>query len=253
MTAPLFLLDPDRLAGDTIVLAGREGHHAADVRRLHSGEPVDVSDGRGLRLRCRVVASGRGEVTLAVRSREVEPAPVPRVEVVQALVKQEAAERALTAMTEVGVDSIVPWAAARSVVIWDDDRVERGLRRWRTTVAEAAKQSRRAWVPQVSAPVGSDELARRVGQADTALLLDAPDADPIGLVDVAGSASVLVVVGPEGGVTDHERAELVAAGARPVQLGPTILRSATAGTVAAAVLLSRTARWTSHAVEAPAG
>lgn len=253
MTAPLFLLDRDRLVGDTIVLAGREGHHAADVRRLHPGEPVDVSDGRGLRLRCRVEASGRGEVTLTVESRVAEPAPVPRVEVVQALVKSDAAERALAGMTEVGVDAIVPWAAARSVVTWDDNRVERGLRRWRSTVAEAAKQSRRAWVPQVSTPADAAELVRRVGQADTALLLDASHADPIALVDLAGATSVLVVVGPEGGVTDHERAALVAAGARPVHLGPTILRSATAGTVAAAVLLSRTARWTTPAVDACAG
>jgi 16S rRNA (uracil1498-N3)-methyltransferase len=253
VTAPLFLIDRHRLGVDTVVLSGREGHHAADVRRLRTGEAVEVSDGAGLRLRCTVASIGRGEVTLRVESREHEPAAVPRVEVAQALIKQDAAERALATMTEVGVDAIRPWAAARSVVTWDDDRVERGVRRWRSTVAEAAKQSRRAWVPDVSAPLTTADLLRRVGEVDVALLLDSDAADPLGALDIDGDTSVLIVVGPEGGQTEDESAALAAAGARRFHLGPTVLRSATAGTVAAAVVLARTPRWSTRAFQAPAG
>lgn len=252
MTDPLFLLPAQRLGGDTVVLSGREGHHAADVRRLRPGERVDVGDGAGTRLRCRVVAAARSEVRLEVVSRCSEPPGAPRVEVALALIKQDAAERALATMTEVGVDAVLPWAARRSVVTWDGERVQRGVRRWRSTVAEAAKQSRRAWVPEVMTPVGTDELVRRVGLVDLALLLDV-DAEHC-LADVpVGAASILLVVGPEGGPTEDESAALVGAGARPVHLGPTVLRSATAATVAAAVLLSRTPRWTSRPQEAPAG
>lgn len=247
MTAPLFLVDREHLHTDTVVVSGREGHHAADVRRIRAGERVDVSDGCGLRLGCRVVATSRAELTLSVESREFEAPPVPRILLAQALIKQDAAERALAAMTEVGVDAVVPWAAGHSVVTWDDQRVDRGLRRWRAGVAEAAKQARRAWVPEVSPPVDTDGLARRVRATGLTLLLDAEAAEPLATVDLDGFDDVLLVVGPEGGLTEGETAALSDAGARPVHLGPTILRSATAGAVAAAVVLARTPRWTSHA------
>lgn len=253
MTAPLFLVGRDGLSSDTVLLSGREGHHAADVRRLRTGEKVDVSDGFGIRLGCRVVSTGRGEVVLAVESRLLEPAPVPRLVVAQALIKQDAAERALAAMTEVGVDAIIPWAAHRSVVTWDGERIARGLRRWRAGVVEAAKQSRRAWVPEVTTPVDSAGLSRRVGEAGLALLLDSAAADPLAEVGLSGVEDVLVIVGPEGGLTEEETTALRDAGARAVHLGPTILRSATAGTVAVAVALARTARWASRDLHAPAG
>lgn len=253
MTPPLFLLDTASLQGESVQLSGREGHHAADVRRLRVGERADVSDGAGLRLQCRVESVSRASITLQVLARVVEPPARPRVEVAQALVKHDAADRALAGMTEVGVDAVIGWAAQRSIVTWDADRLERGMRRWRAAVAEAAKQCRRAWVPQVEGPLDTEGLAERVSAADVALLLDADAPDALGAVDLADVAGVLLVVGPEGGVSDDESTRLVAAGARRVHLGPTILRSSTAGTVGAAVLLSRTRRWAARAAEASAG
>jgi 16S rRNA (uracil1498-N3)-methyltransferase len=146
-------------------------------------------------------------------------------------------------MTEVGVDAVWPWAAQRCVVTWDAARIERGVRRWRTTLAEAAKQSRRSRVPEVAAPLSTAQLARRVREVEVAVLLDVAAVAPLAAVEVPAEGAVLVVVGPEGGHTPAEHDELVAAGARPVHLGPTVLRSATAGTAAAAVLLSGTRRW----------
>lgn len=256
MTAPVFLLDPDEPSpadSGLLVLEGREGHHAADVRRLRPGEPVDAVDGRGTRWCCRVLEAQRGRVVLQVERREREEPPQPRLVVAQALVKHDAAEQALACLTEVGVDEVLPWTARHSVVAWDADRVERGLRRWRGVVAEAAKQSRRAWVPVVGEPVDLPGLVQRARQATLAVLLDAADAVPVGDLAVPSSGQVLVVVGPEGGVSAPEREALVGAGARVGSLGPTVLRSATAGTVAAAVLLSRSARWRSAARVGTAG
>jgi 16S rRNA (uracil1498-N3)-methyltransferase len=164
-------------------------------------------------------------------------------------------------MTEVGVDAVVPWSASHSVVAWDAARAQRGLRRWRATVEEAAKQSRRSWVPEVTEPAGLPGVLDRVRRADVAIVLDGDAERPIadvGLADVdgapSGSASdVLLVVGPEGGFAPTEVAALRDAGATPVHLGPTVLRAATAGAVAAAVLLSSTPRWLTRRVEAPAG
>lgn len=243
MTAPLFLLDGLAPDARRVSLSGREGHHAADVRRLRVGERVEVTDGRGTRLGCQVQAVARARVDLAVMARRVDPEPSPRLEVAQALIRPDSAERALAGMTEVGVDAVWPWAAQRSVVTWDADRVERGVRRWRTTLAEAAKQSRRSRVPDVSAPVSTAQLAERVGEVEVALLLDVAAPEPLARVEVPSDGTVLLVVGPEGGQTPQESAELTAAGARPVHLGPTVLRSATAGTAAVAVLLSGTRRW----------
>lgn len=253
MTPPLFLVARSELEGDTVVLAGREGHHAVDVRRSKVGERVDVGDGRGLRLRCQVASVSRGELTLSVLDRVVEAPPVPCVTVAQALIKQDAADRALAGMTEVGVDAVLAWQAERSVVRWSPDRVQRGIRRWQASVAEAAKQSRRAWVPTVTGPATSSDLVEHVRSVDLALVLDREAKDAVGSVDLAGVGSLLLVVGPEGGHSDGEAALLTDAGARPVHLGPTVLRSATAGTVATGVLLSRTPRWNRQASWAAAG
>ena len=253
MTPALFVLDAASVSEPVIVLSGREGHHAADVRRLRVGEVVDVSDGRGTRVRCRVRDVERSRVLLDVQARSSEPAPRPWLVVAQALIKQDAAERAVAGMTEVGVDAVVPWVAERSVVTWSGDRVERGVRRWQTTATEAAKQARRAWVPQVSAPASLSELVGRVRDADLALGLDGQAPSALGRLDVPDEATVLLVVGPEGGLTPHETSALETAGAVRVHLGPTVLRAATAGTAAAAVLLSRSRRWTIPHQGVPAG
>jgi 16S rRNA (uracil1498-N3)-methyltransferase len=264
VTLPVFLTDADTAAtaavAKTLTLTGREGHHAADVRRLRRGDDVEVVDGRGLRLLCTVREPGRAHLLLDVAHVAREPRAVPQLTVAQALVKQEAAERALSAMTEVGVDTVVPWSAAHSVVSWDASREQRGLRRWRAAVDEAAKQSRRAWVPEVTEVADLSVLIDRVSRADLALVLDGAAERPISEVAVAapvltapGTGDVLLVVGPEGGLTRSEVGALHEAGAQAVHLGPTVLRSATAGAVAAAVLLSRTARWLTRHAEAPAG
>ncbi|MGH8867602.1 MAG: RsmE family RNA methyltransferase, partial [Actinomycetes bacterium] len=142
MSPPVFLVEAARLAGDaaavgaTVRLEGPEGRHAVRVRRLAVGEQVDLADGAGTRAHCVVARAASDVLELRVTGREVEPEPVPRVVVVQALAKGDRAERAVEAMTEVGVDAVVPWAASRSVVRWRDDRAERALARWRAVARE---------------------------------------------------------------------------------------------------------------------
>lgn len=240
---PLFFADGSAgLAGlgggDEIVLSGAEGRHAAVVRRLRPGERVDVGDGAGLIAEC-VVASGRRDgdgLRLAVKSRRMVPRPEPTITVVQAIPKGDRGELAVEEMTEVGVDRIVPWAAERSVPVWRD---ERGVTRWRTTAREAAKQSRRAWIPEV---ITADPRAL-IGEAALAVLLDPDAARPLATVVPPPSGDLVVIVGPEGGITEQETAAFLAAGATAYRLGPAVLRASTAGAVTAALLLSRTARW----------
>ncbi|HEX6469933.1 MAG TPA: 16S rRNA (uracil(1498)-N(3))-methyltransferase [Streptosporangiaceae bacterium] len=243
MSAPVFLAAADRLAADQIVLDGPEGRHAATVRRLRRGERVDLTDGAGLLAECVVAAAERDALRLDVLARRRQPAPDPRVVVVQALPKGDRGELAVEVMTEVGVDEIVPWAAARCVTRWRPERREKALARWRGAAREAAKQARRAWLPQVAEPASTGQVADRIGAAAAGIVLHETATEPLGSVDPPRTGEIVVVVGPEGGLTDAEVDAFTAAGGRPVRLGPTVLRTSTAGVVAAAAVLSRTDRW----------
>jgi 16S rRNA (uracil1498-N3)-methyltransferase len=239
---PLFFADPgpDRRPGAEIVLSGAEGRHAAIVRRLRPGERVDIGDGAGLIAECVVAGRDEAGLRLAVKSRRVVPAPDPTVTVVQAIPKGDRGELAVEEMTEVGVDRIVPWTAGRSVPVWRDDR---GVTKWRATAREAAKQSRRAWIPEVTAAASTAAAAGLVNASALAVLLDPDAACPLGAVAPPASGDLVVVVGPEGGITGQETEAFLAAGATACRLGPAVLRASTAGAVTAALLLSRTARW----------
>src|ERR1700678_1191427 len=150
---PVFLADRAELRTDVVVLSGPEGRHAATVRRLRPGERVDVGDGAGLVTECVVTAAGPEGLELTVKARRQVPRPELTITVVQAIPKGDRGELAVEEMTEVGVDRIVPWAAARCVPVWRGERGVRSLTRWRVTAREAAKQSRRAWIPEVTEPV----------------------------------------------------------------------------------------------------
>jgi 16S rRNA (uracil1498-N3)-methyltransferase len=242
-TAPLFLVDalPD---GDRLLLDGPEGRHAATVRRLRVGEAVLLGDGRGGLAHAAVTAAGPDSLQLAITGRRVVEPPRPRVLLAQALVKGERGELAVELATEAGVDGILPWRAARCVARWDDGpRGAKALARWRGTVREAAKQARRPWLPVVEEPVSTAELGNRIRGAGGALVLHEGATDALAAAELPGAGDLLLVVGPEGGVTDVELAELSGAGARAVRLGPEVLRASTAAAVALGALAVLTERW----------
>lgn len=239
----MFIAERARLEPDTILLDGPEGRHAAAVRRLRPGERVDLTDGAGLVAECVVTSAGRDALELKAETRRYEPAPAPRLVVVQALPKGDRGELAVETMTEVGVDVIVPWQAARCITQWRGDRGAKALGKWRATAREAAKQSRRAWLPEVTEPVTTATAAGRVAGAALAVILHETAERPLSRLDVPAGGEIVVVVGPEGGLADEEIRAFEAAGGVAALLGPTVLRTSTAGVAAAAVLLSRGGRW----------
>jgi 16S rRNA (uracil1498-N3)-methyltransferase len=245
MTPPVFVCDREQLGADLVTLTGAEGRHATTVRRIAPGERVDLTDGSGLLAECEVVAArpGAGELDLAVLARRAEPSPRCVVTVVQAIVKGNAGELAVELMTEVGVDTIVPWDAERSVARWRQGREEKALGRWRTAAREAAKQSRRSRFPVVTAQVRTADVIELVRRADLAAVLGPEGGAPLAWLALPADGEVVVVIGPEGGISPREHASLTAAGAVSARLGPTIMRGSTAGAVAAAVVLSRCGRW----------
>ena len=241
-TPPVFVVSVEALAVSPIVVDGDEGHHAATVRRLQVGERVDLVDGSGGRVHGTVVAVRPHSIEVEVVERLPEPAPQPRLVVVQALAKGDRGERAVESLTEVGVDVIVPWAASRSVVEWRGERGTRALERWRSVAREAAKQARRAHFPYVTALSTTSDVARTVADAARALVLHEEAERPLSSYDLPLTGDVILVVGPEGGITPEELRSFEAAGGSLALLGPTVLRTSTAGVVAASIVLAR-ARW----------
>lgn len=246
MSAPLFQLPPGTLEGtrpgDPVQLTGPEGRHAATVTRLRVGEDVLLADGSGALARTQVAAVGRDELTLTIQDLTQVPEPSPRFTLVQALAKGDRDLLGIEIGTELGVDAVVPWAAERSVVVWRGDRAQKAHAKWERTVRAATKQARRARTPQVAPLARTADLAERVAAADLALLLHEEATEPLAAVDLPTRGEVLLVVGPEGGISPGETQTLLAAGARSVRLGSTVLRTSTAGAAALAVLSAR-GRW----------
>ncbi|WP_320776865.1 16S rRNA (uracil(1498)-N(3))-methyltransferase [Streptomyces sp. CRN 30] len=248
MTAPVFVADslrPEDLPGGEYVLDGPEGRHAVSVKRLRPGEDVVLTDGRG-RWAEGVVKAAEGKDRLVVAGLapvSEEPAPAPRITVVQALPKGDRGELAVETMTEVGVDVIVPWAASRCVTQWKGERGLKALAKWRATAREAGKQSRRVRFPEVADAATAKRVAALLADADFAAVLHESGTTPLATAPLPATGDIVLVVGPEGGVSPEELALFEAAGAAPYVLGPTVLRTSTAGTAAAALLLGRTGRW----------
>jgi 16S rRNA (uracil1498-N3)-methyltransferase len=245
VSLPVHLVDAlDAVApGSVVEVTGDEAHHAVAVRRLREGEQVVLTDGLGTSVTGTVASTGRRVFAVSVASVSTDPRPEPAITVVQALPKGDRGELAVEVLTEVGVDRIVPWAAARSVAVWKGERAAKSHAKWQATAREAAKQSRRSWLPTVTPLATTADLAALVAEADLAVVLHEDATAPLSEVDVPTSGRIVVVVGPEGGIAPEELSTLADAGARSVRLGAEVLRTSTAGVVAVAALLARTPRW----------
>jgi len=240
--APMFIVD-ELAASDELLVDGAEGRHAVDVLRLSPGERVRVGDGRGTVAESEVVSAGAEGLRVVVRSRFEVPPPEPEFVLVQALPKGDHGPLAVDLATELGVDRIVPWTASRCVTRWrDDDRIAKGVAKWRSVAHAASKQSRRPRVPEVTEPMTTREVCGLIADADLSVVLHEQARRPLAELDVPRSGTVIVVVGPEGGLTDGEVVAFRAAGAQAVRLGAEVLRTSTAGAAALAALSMRT-RW----------
>jgi 16S rRNA (uracil1498-N3)-methyltransferase len=245
-TSPVFLVEA-LPAGSHAVLDGDEARHAVTVRRMRAGERLTVSDGAGSAADCVIEAVRPGRdaaLDLAIEERWSEPAPRLRVIVAQALAKGDRGELAVELATEAGADAVLPWRAERSVARWEDGaRGAKALARWQATARSAAKQARRVRVPPVEEPVDTAGLATVAKASALALVLEGTAGQQLTRIDLPDEGDLLLIVGPEGGITDAELETLRAAGAVPVRLGPTVLRTSTAAAVALGALGARTDRW----------
>src|SRR6478609_8998910 len=227
--------------GERLSLTGAEAKHAATVNRTRPGQTVLIGNGRGLLVSGEVVVATGAELAIEVHTVERSGRPAPRITLVQALAKGDRDELAIQAATELGVDRVVPWSASRSVSRWEGAKIAKGRDRWATIVREAAKQSIRAWTPEVGELATTKQVAALAAHARV-LVLEPSAQLRLAAVEPDGRDLVLVV-GPEGGIAPQELDALRAAGAEIVRLGDTVLRTSTAGPAALAALNVALGRW----------
>lgn len=258
MSNPVFFTAPgtlDGLApGAVFVLDGPEARHAVTVKRLAAGEAVDIADGAGKRLSGTVAAVAPGELSVECTALSDEPRPGVRLVLVQALAKGDRDELAAETATELGIDAVIPWQAERSIVRWKAERAARAHAKWQSVVTAAAKQARRAWIPEVRAAVDGPGLQAAVAAADLAVILHEDAVRPLRQVleawqgsrpdgEGGGGLEVLLIVGPEGGISPREVTRLCDAGAVTARLGHHVLRSSTAGPAATVLASDILGRW----------
>ncbi|GGO78804.1 16S rRNA (uracil(1498)-N(3))-methyltransferase [Nocardioides deserti] len=229
--------------GSAVTVEGDEAHHAVAVRRLRVGESVVLTDGAGTSVTAEVTSTGKRVFTAVAADVRRVAAPSPAFVVVQALPKGDRGELAVEVLTEVGVARVVPWAASRSVAVWKGERAAKSLGKWRATAREAAKQARRSWFPEVDELASTADVVALLSSAPLGVVLHEEASVPLASLDVPSDGPVVVVVGPEGGLTGEEVAAFTAAGASAVRLGAEVLRTSTAGVAAVSALLARTQRW----------
>ncbi|ALV43390.1 16S rRNA methyltransferase [Pseudarthrobacter sulfonivorans] len=242
----------DLVPGARFVLQGPEARHAVTVKRLSPGEAVDIADGAGRRLTGTVVSASPAELTVECSALVVEGRPDIRLVLVQALAKGDRDELAVETATELGIDAVVPWQSERSIVRWKGERAAKAHAKWQSVVTAAAKQARRAWIPEVRATVDTPGLAAAVAAADLAVILHEDAVRPLrsvleswqGTQADAGPLEILLIVGPEGGISPREVTRLCDAGAVTALLGHHVLRSSTAGPAAVVLASDVLGRWT---------
>ena len=231
------------IVGEVIELTGDEGRHAVSVKRTGVGEQIELVDGHGTRAVITVTGvSGKDRLVGVVDCVASEPAPRPTVTVIQALPKAARSELTVDLLTQAGADVIVPWQADRSVANWGKKQ-DKGLAKWRAAARAAAKQSRRSRIPEITPVADQAAVVALIQAAPLVLMLHEDATEKITDQPVAQVDSVVLIIGPEGGISPAELDAFTTAGAHSVRLGPEVLRTASAGMVALAALGAVTDRW----------
>jgi 16S rRNA (uracil1498-N3)-methyltransferase len=230
-------------AGETVILSAEDAHHAIRSLRLRLGDRFTSSDGRGGLARCRVVRASGLLLEGEVEERVGESRPLPVLRVLLSPPKGDRLNWAVQKLTEVGADEIVLVEAARSVRRWKGERAQKVGERLEAVAKEAAKQARRRFLPEVRGPIGWGEaLSDALREGPTVVLWERADQALLGLLPDDPPASLGLVVGPEGGISDVAAAAAADQGASLASLGPNILRTETAAVAAASVALAKYGR-----------
>jgi 16S rRNA (uracil1498-N3)-methyltransferase len=236
-----FHIRPDAVQGNRVTFDPEEARHLSRVLRLRAGDLVQALDGRGQALTVRLSeVGGRAATGIIVERGPFRTESPLRLTLAQGLPKGDKMDGIIRMATELGVAALVPLITARTMARAEPARWAGRLRRWQRVAKEAAKQSGRGVIPEVSPPRTLAEWLRAERLEDLLLCLWERERTPLADVLPPGPVDgATLVVGPEGGLAEEEVALLGAAGARVAGLGPRVLRTETAGPVGLALLQAR--------------
>ena len=237
----LFLVD--KLEDSNLIeVVGDEAHHAIKVLRITVGEEILVSDGAGNWVRASIENIEKKTFTARVLERGFQPEKSPRLIVVQGLPKSDRVKDAIEILVESGVDLIIPWQADRSISKWRQDSLDK----WQSAAVAATKQSRRFRKPEIIDGLTLSQLLEIESENSAVLVMH--ESATTKLSEVVTSkfgemSEIIIVIGPEGGISESELAVLESAGAHIVGLGPEVFRSAHAGGAALSAVSALIGRW----------
>ncbi len=242
MNIPVFFAPPENVIGETVTLPTEESRHLAKVMRLKTSTVIMIVDGLGMAYRAEVAKIGRTEVTARVHSVQRNfGEPVVRLTLAAGMSVGSKFDSVVEKGTELGVKRFVPVSTSKSKLSLDTPRRSANkIRRWEKVALAAMKQCRRSYRPEISTPVSFEEFLSQVDPDDSNVILH-PSASAIPMGQARfdpETRRVTLLVGPESGFTEDEVAAAVSAGFACHSLGQRILRTQTAGPVAAALLMN---------------
>ncbi|MCH5249091.1 MAG: 16S rRNA (uracil(1498)-N(3))-methyltransferase [Lachnospiraceae bacterium] len=229
-----FFVQPSQIQGNRIVITGSDVNHIKNVLRMKTGEEIAVSNGvDGKEYRCGIEMFTEDEVICGLRFIREEGVELPsKIYLFQGLPKADKMELIIQKAVELGVYEIIPVAAARSVVKLDEKKAISKVSRWQTIAQAAAKQCKRAVIPEISAVKTMKEAIDYSGQLDIKLIPYELAENMSKTKEIVSSIkpgeSVGFFIGPEGGFEENEIAAAIEKGIIPVTLGKRILRTETA-------------------------
>lgn len=215
-------------------LTGETAHHIERVLRMSSGEELLISDGAGKWARCQIAKISKKEINLNIVENGVEELDAMQVSVLQALPKSDRAKETVELLTAVGVKDIYPWQASRSIGKESD--------KWQVAAIEASKQSRRFHIPNVFGKLDTKSAVTILSNFEQVLICHESATFKISEV-VKPAKSTLIIIGPEGGLTDEEISQFQSAGGKIIKLGRPVLRSAHAGIAAVSAVSALMKVW----------
>jgi 16S rRNA (uracil1498-N3)-methyltransferase len=227
-------------SGSTQELSGDEGHHAVKVMRLQIGEQIKIADNLGNWVSGAITEVGKKSLKINVSERGNAEHLKPELILVQAVTKSDRTKEMLELLTVAGADQIIPWQAQRCISKWKSDSTDK----WLTTIKESAKQSRRVKLPVLSDAVTTNQLVKLFQAEDQIIVLH--ESAQLNLSQfnfVEYTKRIFIVIGPEGGISEEEIAQLTSAKAVVVRMGENVLRSAHAGFAALSGIQTLIGRW----------
>jgi 16S rRNA (uracil1498-N3)-methyltransferase len=239
MLSTFFVPEGTDFSANQIEVGGDEAHHGVYVLRLKQSEEVKISDGVGSWGIGKVSQLSKKSFTVEISDRGFELSPKQRVIVVQAILKNDANKEAVDFLTQVGADEIIPWQSQHCIGKFDD----KSLSKWQSAARESSKQSRRVRIPVISDAYSTESMISKIKGLQNIFVLHESAETRLSQIEINQEVDVILIVGPEGGLSEIEVNTFTDVGAKVVRLGESVLRAANAGAAAVSVVMSRTGKW----------